>query len=85
MTDPLDAWKPWPLCPADKCGEAKGVTIFECVPGYTYTTIGDVCGHTVFLHRKPDTAMTDDERELWEAYFHATDVPRETSTDQGEQ
>lgn len=41
----------------------------ECVPGHTYMTVGGVCGHWATLHRKPDTVMTDGERDLWDAYF----------------
>lgn len=77
----LDDWKPWPSCPADECGETSDVTIMECVPDFTYMTIGGVCGHVVFLHRRSDTTMTDEEQELWAEYFRRADVPRETSTD----
>lgn len=78
MSDPLDAWNLWPRCPADDCAETEDVTIMECVPGYTYMTVGGVCHHTVFLHRKPDAEMTDEDRQMWEEYFRGGDVPRET-------
>jgi uncharacterized phage-associated protein len=84
VSEPLDAWKAWPVCPADECDETKDVTIMECAPGCTYMTVGGVCGHTVFLHRKPDTTMTDEEREVWAEYFRRADVPRETSGGAGE-
>lgn len=74
-----DDWKPWPKCPAEGCEETEDVTIMECVPGHTYTTVGGVCGHAAFLVRKSGTEMTEEERRVWEEYFHPTDVPRETS------
>lgn len=73
-----DDWKPWPRCPADRCEETEGVTIMECAPGYTYMTVGDVCGHWAMLYRKPDTVMTDEQRAMWDEYFRPGDVPRET-------
>ena len=80
MSAALDAWKPWPKCPADECDETEGVTIMECAPGYTYMTIGDVCHHWVTLHLKPD--MPAEQRETLKAYFHPADVPRETTTEE---
>lgn len=78
MSDPLDAWKPWPKCPAEDCEETEDITIMECAPGHTYMTIGGVCGHVVLLHRKPDIDMTEAERQLWEWFFRSANVPRET-------
>jgi hypothetical protein len=73
-----DPWKPWPRCPADACEETEDVTIMECVPGYTYTTVGGVCGHWVMLGRN-DLPMSDGDRAMWDEYFRSADVPRETS------
>jgi hypothetical protein len=78
MSDSIDAWKPWPKCPADDCDETEDVMIMECVPGYTYSVTGGVCGHLVFLQRRPNTEMTDEERRMWDEFFHPADVPRET-------
>lgn len=73
-----DDWKPWPICPAEECGETEGVEILELIPGRTYSTVGSVCHHAAFLIRKPDTEMSDVDRQMWDEYFRPTDVPRET-------
>lgn len=81
MSDPLDAWKPWPKCPADGCEETEGVLIMECAPGHTYMTTGDVCEHWVTLHFDPARPLSDEQRAMWDEYFRPSDVPRETSTE----
>lgn len=74
-----DAWKPWPVCPAEGCDETEGVTIMECAPGYTYMTVGDVCFHWVTFQLNPD--MPQEQRAQLVEYFRLTDVPRETKED----
>lgn len=78
MSNSLDDWKPWPKCPAEGCGETEDVMIMECIPGRTYCVTGGVCGHLVWLHLKPGTEMSEEQRTMWAEHFHPTDVPRET-------
>lgn len=78
-----DAWKPWPVCPAEECGQTEGITIMECAPGHTYITVGDVCHHSVFLYRNT-VPVPDGESDLLAELFSPVDVPRETSPGQVE-
>lgn len=69
-----DAWKPFPRCPAEDCEETEGVTIMECVPGYSYMMVGDVCFHWVTLVIKPNAPVDN----LLAEYVRQAGVSRET-------